>query len=376
MYKLLLALVFSLFGLSVNAQLTLDIEFPSPPEGLTVCLDSSALTVRLTILNNDVDNLSIQVNMPDGVEYIPGSLETLPATNNGATVQEADISMLQNPVFNLDVTDLDLSDIIEFRLERAAFCPAIPFSDMGGIFQDTVVVAHDVQTDTEISSTYATLFGSIINVYDPGVADLVVDNVGTYCRFFELRQGGLGSIPNSLNHTVTVDTAVENHELYVGGVLVVPNSVTLVGGNNVFDYTFTFNEEPFLTAIGETFDNGEILRVEECFDILQCVQDDNVMTHQARWGCEGELCQTSTPISGSVAVDYDIPDLVIALVQDSLPACYDGAAIGETIFRVVNTGAEAVPAVFTYFLDNAGGGARASFRSTGNTLQIGANGVV
>ncbi|MEM6771201.1 MAG: hypothetical protein AAF597_11510, partial [Bacteroidota bacterium] len=306
MFRFFLTLVLSTaFCFSANAQLTLDVTFPENPEDLTVCLDSSFLTVRLTILNNDVDNLSIRVDMPDGLEYIPGCIETLPATNNGAAVQEADVSSLQNPLFDLDITDLDLGDIVEFRLKRAAFCPAIPFSDMGGLFQDTVTVSHDVRTDEDISPTYAVRFGSIVNLYDPGMADLVVQDFGTYCRFFELRQGGLGSIPRSLTHTVRVDTVVENHELYVDGTLLIPDLVTVQGGDSVYSYTFDFSEEPFLSAVGETFDNGEIIRVEECFDIRQCSQDDNVMTHQASWGCFSELCQTSTPISGSVAVDYD-----------------------------------------------------------------------
>ena len=92
------------------------------PQGLTICNGNSLLQVQLDAAAASTTGASITVQLPTGIEYVPGSITTVSSTA-ALTISE-DGGTANAPKFKIDQSVIAVADRIVFTLRRSAACAA------------------------------------------------------------------------------------------------------------------------------------------------------------------------------------------------------------------------------------------------------------
>lgn len=331
-FSLLLAAGFLAIG---HSQVT--VTYPVQSQDVVACQAGSTLRVRIDFIDGAADNPSVTIDLPPGIEYQPGSL----STNGGnLTIAEGNLMNANQPQFVITPAAINAADFVDFSISRTGRCDAVSFSDGGGSFKDVVIVNTDagqVVENNPTDNSYSLLAASLSIVYPrTSSQDTIINMIpASIERPLEVRQGGLGFI-ETFTHFVTVGPGLSNYVLKFNGTALTPSSTN---ADTLF-YDVDLNAAPFAGNVGDgdnLFENGEALMVEECFDVLECSQGANTTRHHARWGCNGEICQSADPVNGTVAAVVSQPTLIDEQVSLTFPNCLDGAERGSYSARIVNT---------------------------------------
>ncbi|NBC03119.1 MAG: hypothetical protein GVY20_05365, partial [Bacteroidetes bacterium] len=330
-----IALAFCLmWGVSMTGYSQATITYPIASEDVVACQGPSELNVRVRFDINTADNPSVIINLPPGITYVPGSL----VQNSGpVSIAEGILSNLNEPDFTITPTDVNAGDFVDFTIRREGGCEAVLLGDGGR--KDTVMVMTDVGSSVEDDpnvNSYSFLSAALSIAYKNGPLsrDTILDNIPqSICRVVELRQGGLGFV-DSVEYFVVVGGAIENYELnYNGSPL-----VGMMSNDTIF-YTLNETDYPGIFGGDGMFSNGEIVDLEECFDVVDCAQAGNTSEHNARWGCNDEICQSASPVLGSVSVIVSQPTVIAGILQSrNAPACLDGETLDTVRHFIENTG--------------------------------------
>ena len=281
--RLLLFVVLTCMSFVSQAQFV--IQYPTSAQGITICLDTTLLTVHVNVVAMTTSNDSVFINFPQGVSYVPG---TVTKTGGTPSLDIADAGGTTDaPIFVITPAVLSVGQTIKFTLKRYASCSARTLVLGGGIFKDAVTVKGSAGTTRESDPTV-----NPYNVKYPSFSftqPLAVNNVGPdgiYTRNFTITNGADGCADKVHFYIVYPKSGIELRSLMLDGKLITPKSVN---GDSLF-YTLSGTE---LTNDG-LLCNGESLVFSETFKVKQC--NSAPTSYLAGWGCSampGEWCQAA-----------------------------------------------------------------------------------
>lgn len=327
-------LLFSLIAGTAKAQAI--ISYPEQAGNIVACNQAGQLRVRIDFEEPSGPGTQLQINFPPGISYETGSISVLPGSIGLA---EADLSDPNQPIFQLTGNAANGS-FTDLSLQRAGGCQARAFSLSGGIVKDSIWLQADggtVQENSPSLNTYNVLSASLSFQYPDGPSsqDTIVNNTPQFIsRRLRLIQGGLGFI-RSFTHFVVVSDGLQNFQLKHEGTTL---PVSDIRGDTLF-YQLDATTHPGIFGEDGKFSNGEQIDLQECFDAAACAQSQNQVKHHAIWGCSGDICQQAIPVTGTVSVIVQQPQIESGpLFSRQLPECLDGATPDQFGFFIENSG--------------------------------------
>jgi gliding motility-associated-like protein len=311
MKKLLSLLILSatLFvGSNSYAQITLTNTTSTNPASMDVCGGLATFTYTINNVSNfDLSNNQLLFNLPQGLAYIPGSI-------NGAT--ENNISDLNQPIFTFsDLLTGSVALIFTFQAEVG--CGAIPFLQQGNTYQNAYVHSYNYgggqfnsETHTGASYNVQYPFVVITNVTNQSYAADVGDSYQQCVSIINTGQATLDHLWFINDHGVDLSTA--NYS---------PGAIQSSGAG--FDSLLLAASD--FTAFGNgdnLFDPGETVII--CYDVTVNGCDDVNSDLYSTWGCNNEFCQT-TSSTANVTFPNLIPILTFNITQNTSDACLGNA---------------------------------------------------
>lgn len=259
------------------------IKYPVPAQGITVCLDSTLLTIHVDVGAATTSNDTVIVDFPQGISYIPGSVLKTGGTS-ALGIEDAG-GTPESPKFVITPAELTVGQNITFTLKRKALCSARAYALGGGIFKDALTVKGSAGKTRDIDAT--------VNLYNVNFPSLsftqpeIVNNTvpgGIYTRTFTITNGADGCTDAVYFYTVYPSKSIELQSLKLDGNAITPKSVK---GDTLF-YSI---KGALLTPDG-LLCNGENLVFTETFKVKQC--NSAFTTYLSGWGLSSDdWCQTS-----------------------------------------------------------------------------------
>ena len=273
------------------------------PTGLTVCGSGETFTIAFTNQSGTaITNVSLSLNFPTGVQYVPTSLSETSTFN----VAEQDISNLSAVIFSMNnIPDLAT---VSFDINASATFDAYTAQLAGNVFQNTVTIDHSTESTSEETDVYNILYPalSVTNV-TPMSANVFVGE--TFTRAVTIVNGGYGSL--STFELEEIDNS--NLELIGVDYGALDNNTKIV----------TFSAADF-TAFGNNdiyFDQNESITITQTLTALGCNSTQSEIT--AYWGCDGERSESNTKFPFTT-INLFAPSLGIT-AQPTFNTCVDGS---------------------------------------------------
>lgn len=298
--KLMVLFIIPLLSFSAKAQFV--VQYPTAVQNLTACLNNSLLTVRIDVTALTTNSNQVTLKLAPGIQYVPGSVtKTGGAGTNTVTIAEANISNLNQPVFDLSPTTLAVGDYIIFTIRREAMCSAYTEALVPGtVFKDGVTVTGTAGTTTEndISINPYNVNYPSYSIAQPAAVNNTILG-GTYTRNFTITNGAQGSANAVRFYIVYPSAGIEFVGLTLNSLPVTPTSTN--GDTTFFNLTGTqLGSDQLMT-------NGESLVLTEQFKVKKC---GTTTTYNAGWGCGSTpagWCQTVSG-TGSITMASGTPN--------------------------------------------------------------------
>lgn len=330
--RLLLLLIF-FTGLAGRASAQFLVAYPNPAQDVSMCVNSTLLTVRVDVVNTSTGT-TVAVDLPPGVTYTPGTVAQTGGTIVGIT--ESNITNLNIPVFSIG--DVGVGQFIAFTIQRTASdCAARAYVLGGGVMKDVVTVSGSAGSTTESNptvNTYNLLYPALAITPPPPTINAL--RGGIYTRSGTATNGGTGCA-NAVHFFIVYPS---------GKIQNVGNKVT-VGGVD-FPASGTNGDTLFFELTGSIFGGDNLLCNGESFTytvtekILDCSMGAASLTPQynAAWGCPGpSRCQTA-----SATAPYTM--------QNGVPAT-------SVTFAIITPEAGCTPGTHDATITNTGSGGQA-----------------
>lgn len=334
----LLFVAFALLLTSYSLQAQVEISYSgNPSEDITACGAYTSNTVRVDILSDAADSVTIRLQLPPGVSYRNNSLQKNGGTNTVNIVEE-NISDLNNPVFRITPADLNWSNTITFSYERAnvSSCDAYDYQEQGSVFKDEVYVettAGNIQEVNPYINSY-NLLAPAISI--AGGAPVVAQLGTTVTRDISITNGGTGSL-SEFTFFIQQGSGVQTASLMLLGgfpLTGIPN----MAGDTIW---YHLDSSSFMQAgIGSSFDFDETIELTRTYSVSCGILDSN---YGAYWGC-GEICQSANTVFQSTTLSHFSPVLDVSMPNLNENYCYNGDNDLDTgtplmqTFRITNTG--------------------------------------
>ncbi|TXF91151.1 hypothetical protein FUA23_02675 [Neolewinella aurantiaca] len=264
-------------------------------------------------------NPSFSVSLPAGVNYVDGSVTVVSSSLATAPVIGLNTGSASQPQFEVSGT-FGAGDYVVISLARIANCEAIP----GGGQQDAVTVTPGIG-GTVSSNNYDVLAANLSVVSSAPVTTSVGSTetvTGT------ITNGGNGCV-TEFEFTVMDAPGVMTTSIDIGGTSIMPTSTV----GNLSVYTITS------AVIGGDgcFDGGETLSFTRQVTIISCDLSGDGYT--VRYGCFGEVCQSSSFANQQFNIAFTIPNVryTSGVVSQPTDLCRD--VIVEHTFTNRGTGA-------------------------------------
>lgn len=314
-YKIAFSLFCSLItALTINAQgnrLSFQIY---EPKNLSICglVDSCNIEVY-NISSGPVNNITVKINLPPGINYIKNSLV-------GTGLSEVNVSNLNQPIFGLP--NLALAKNSKFKIRLTADCNLLTYLNSNSTPSISVRADYTGNYDVATSIPFAVKvpsvqYGTITNLSYTG-------DIGTkFTRSITI--GNFGKGP--LKEIKLIRYNGKDIQTYY-----VSKGTTVFKGDTV---TTTFGTT-FFKTIGnnDTFlDQNETITFIDSSVIKGCKSLNT--NFELTWGCGGKNCQV-TKISGAALISNKTPNLK-AIPLPVSPTCYNNNTFKSEI-RFVNIG--------------------------------------
>ncbi|MEO1258876.1 MAG: gliding motility-associated C-terminal domain-containing protein [Bacteroidota bacterium] len=312
----------SVFLFSQNVSIT----YINPPD-LTVC-DTAVFEV--TIANTLADTLSaatFTVEMPDGVEYVPGSM---------VNAVESNIGNPNSPVFDLPQVPPGESIVLTFSARTR--CALIDAINNGDLFVNTYRVDFTGGNTTVLTTPYVveTALLQIVSLNDQMMSGTTGDILTRTWTLVNTRLGALSSL-----------TFIDN---YADGIFITSPMGTVVTQNQgTLELELTGADFMMFGDGDGLFELNEQITITETIEVTGCgapPQSTSFLT--AAWGCHGEICQSvSTTGVVAIAPNDDVPNVVSTII-DPFPADYCAAESNQQGIVLTNDGNAAVTDLAVY----------------------------
>jgi gliding motility-associated-like protein len=319
------------------------------PKKLTVC--GSSDTARVTVYNissSFVTGVTITLNLPSGVLYVPGTV-------SGTGVAESNITNLNKPVFS--GPNLLIARNFTFRYAVSVNCDVIP------LLSGTSTPEINVRTDYTGNYDVGTSLPFVPDLPSPGFASITNQsfsgNVGDkFVRRITITNYGKGQLASfrlmrikGKDLSLRVQTGFSNS--YSGDT-----AFSFIAKS---DFTKVGNKDSFLQQ-------NESITIADTFTINGC---NSLSTqYEIAWGCNGKWCQIIKN-NALAAIGNQSPNLQVVVSQTLVPV-YDGTQNTKCTLRVTNIGQMKAnrTSVFVFQTYNPGGGFVNSQLSTLDTSTV------
>lgn len=363
LYTILILVLLSLTTSSAQ----LNVTSGASSADIQVCIDTQTVDITLSATNNITGN-SIAINLPPGVNYVPGSVTVI--SNSGApiTITEASIANLQQPTFTFS-SSMAIGDVSVFRIGRTADCQTISFRDLGNVLLDSVTVTYNgTLTADNLGNINTTVipFGlneALVSLSGTGSGGTVANLQGypgdVLTRDIFITNGGLGCVQVIEFYLVDAAAGIQINQLAVTATTSNPGTsppslpITITPHTINGDTSFYTLDIEALNGTGARLCNGQTITIQETVEILTCFSNvtDGETRYGTFWNCNAS-CQPINTTTANVAIPPGTPNLSFSVSGNNNPNCFEGLTLTKT-FRVSNTGsAEALNANFAFEVRN------------------------
>ncbi len=272
----------------------------SAPKTLSICGVNDSITIQIfNISNSNINSISSTINLPPGINYVPGTLK-------GSGVTESNLSNLNKPVFACP--NLAVAKNFYFRIYVTANCQLLnyisnnntPIINCNTTYSGNYDVGNSLPFSTNIPSI---LFSSITN-------QSYIGNVNTK---FE-RKISIGNYGKGPIKTLTLKR-INGSDLKS---FFVKSGTTTYSG----DTTITILNKNDFKLIGNLdtfFDQNEVIVITDSLTIKGCNKLNT--NYELYWGCSSNNCALIKN-SGSVSISSNSPNLVF-FPTAAYPVCFN-----------------------------------------------------
>ncbi|MGB0402978.1 MAG: FG-GAP-like repeat-containing protein [Salibacteraceae bacterium] len=313
MKNLLLAftLIFATFGIS--AQNSVNVSTTVPQE-LTVCSEAESFGIKImNNSNNTLTNLSMELQLPTGIEYLPNSL----AESTNKNVQQQNSTSL---VFSAN--NLAIGDSIIFEVDLKAVVSSINYQQLGNIFRNQVKVNYNSTAKTHTSNAYNVLYAAL-NITQISPKNQTMISGDTITRAIKVVNAGNGKIASFELSDIRTVVGVDLVASDVGQLNTTLDTITLSGA----DFTSIGNGDAF-------FDKNESITITQTLVANGCNAVTVSSALNTIWGCLGEERVSSTTY-GNVSINLKNPSLSISS-KASLSSCFASEKSAQEITLINN----------------------------------------
>lgn len=309
---LLVLLGFQTISAFAQSKLSVSITNPS---SLDLCIPSDYLEVEVrNITTSSVSGIETEVELPTGVEYISGSL-------NSTGVTEKNISNLSKPVFS--VSSLGLAQAATIRIRLNISCAVSAFLNNGGL--------AIVKTTTIYSGGSVAKNSSPLNIKQPSLQIQSISNqlktasLGeVFTRQVVVKNSGTGKL-SELRVLRIPQVGIDL--LSAGGRVVTQSGDTLITTLDSNDFKTIGNGDIY-------FDLNETYSLTDSFKVISC--DDLVCLYRADWGCDNERCN-AVQSSTNVTISSVNPKLIVSPISYT-SRCMDHSYTHDQELVIYNDG--------------------------------------
>ncbi len=270
-------------------------------QDLKICGGDSINQVHVIVVSPIEEQMEIVITFPDGVNFSTNTSDWTVINENGTTVSLAGITQDGSNAMraSLSPSSLDPGDSFIFQWIRNADCAnledldgAISLKDEVAVFVGGELIIDDIEPS---SNPYGLLQG---NLAVDNVQSLEVDIGGTYTQEFDITNSGTGCI-GELSFTITDQSGVTTNSIVIGGVSLMDSPPGT--------YTVDANEFMEVGNNDGLFDPGEAVTVMREVSISSCDVGTVIF---AEWGCNGDICQTTSEVEAPINVNPALPEII------------------------------------------------------------------
>jgi len=318
----LLSTLLFLIGGNSFGQFSLTNTSSTVPLSMDVCGGTATFTYTIENVSAfTIVSSEILLNLPAGLNYIPGSV-------SGAT--ENNISNLNQPI--LSTVDLPSNGgplVISFDAEVG--CDAIAFLQGGGAYECSYVHSYNYgggqsNSETTLTQSFNIDYPFIIitNVTNQSYSGNVGD---TYQQCVTITNSGQSALDHLwFNNQHGVDLSTSNYT---------PGSVVNSGAGYDSVYVSGTDFNSFGNG-NNLFDPGETVTI--CYDVTINGCDFVSSDLSSFWGCNNQFCQVTSSTSNAFFPNL-IPNLDFTITQNTYDGCLGNADSYEITIENIGSGA-------------------------------------
>ena len=290
------------------------------PSSIHICIESDYLEVEVrNIVTTTVTGVQVQVDLPDYVNYVAGSLSTVGAS-------EQNISNLNTPLFSLP--DITIASAVKLRIKILANCDLIGFVNGGGLARSTANVTYAGGT--------ASVTSGPLSVRQPSLSissitnQLASANKNTYViRTITLKNNGSGKL-----RAVALNRYIQSGVDFIGS----SETYTINPAGSFATTILDSNDIQRLTGgTGDGFlDLNETVSIIDTILVREC--SNLGLTYEAVWGCEGKICKKYSS-STNVSIKSANPNLVFTPVAETNVCLSNADSLSQKLI-IYNSGVD------------------------------------
>ncbi len=325
---------------------------------ITTCSEIEQLSINFINSGISLVDGSIEVQLDEGIHYIPGSLIV---TSGPASIAEFDITDTNRPVFSIGA--LAAAEEVLISIDRSANCEAREKKIAGGTFADIVHV-YESGVEVTYSNGSAAGTGNYDIIY--GVLSITGANTtpptnnlgGSSSRSVTITNGSFGDIEAFYFADIfnAGDVTLSNFIINPTGInyIVPAGNISMVGDSVIIQ--FTDLEIMAIDGSGGTTGDGDALfEIDEQFELTydvspnNCGLANNISSELITWwGCSyHDRCQIAES-AANLGLTNGTP--AITLSEASRPALDVCDTVTYSI-KLTNTSTETTPAGGSFAAD-------------------------
>ena len=308
---MLVGFVFALFTSTISfAQLTVSSSMTSE-----ITVNGSSGTYEIFITNTSdsvINDMSIDVNIPSGINYNTGSL----SNNSGHNIAEENTS---NLTFNLPTLGVD--EEASFSINLNASCSAINYQEGGGVFRNTIDLDLGATSLNHTSNPYNILYAAL-SIISINPKNTTITSGTQTSRTIRIINGGNGSVNNfNILHTHSSEISLINtsHGVLSGDEIVLGSS----------DFNSIGNGDGYL-------DQDEVIELVITYEGTSCTDKTISSKIDAGWNGDAGFCQNSTTYANT-SIDFSEPSVSLTTSEEFV-TCFTNTTAHRQSITLTNNG--------------------------------------
>ncbi|MEM6342252.1 MAG: FG-GAP-like repeat-containing protein [Bacteroidota bacterium] len=317
--RLFILITFVLVASRLPAQTLSDVypTFTTPNE-ITVFDEAKTFTVEYVNSSSfPLTGQSIVIGLPDGVNYVSGSVSNL----SGHNVQEVDVSNDASLTFSAG--DLPVAGTLSFTIEYEADLDGRTYMVNGNTPRNSFDLTTNEGTLSDQSQAYNILHAAL-SITNISPTTVTVNPGVTTSRTISIINGGYGRL-NALYLVDVYGSGLTLSAIDVGTLSATADTLFLSGS----DFNGIGNGDNYFDSF-ESMDLTETILATGCTDMT--VQS----TIDIYWG-QGAQIQNDDQSFAYLDIDIVNPDLAV-VAQDSLNTCYAAGEASQQSITLTNNG--------------------------------------